>query len=68
MIKQYNVAFSCKNSKFPVSKFVDLTLMNSPQSLQKYVKSKLIEIDAENNIVFQKKNASVEPDSKLVPY
>lgn len=41
--------------------------MNGPQSLQKYVKSKMIEIDAENNIVFQKKNASVEPDSKLVP-
>jgi hypothetical protein len=42
--------------------------MDGPKSLQKYVKSKVIEIDQESNIVFQKKNASAGIEAKLVSF
>lgn len=54
MICRYNLAFSCKNSKFPVSKFIELTLVNNKQSLQKFVDSEIMKIDSDDNIVFEK--------------
>lgn len=65
MINQYNVAFSWKNSKFPVSKFVELASLNNKQSLQKYIDCQMIIIDEEDNIVFQKKNVKVESNQKM---
>ena len=48
MINEYNTSFSFKNSKFPISKFLDLTLVQGNNSLKKYIDSKLISIDHEN--------------------
>ncbi len=59
MINEYNTSFSFKNSKFPISKFLDLTLVQGNNSLKKYIDSKLISIDHENNILFSKQKANV---------
>ena len=66
MIAEYNVAYSWKNTKFPVDKFIELASMNSRHSLQKFVDNKMITIDADDNIIFQKKNSTNEPNKKLV--
>lgn len=65
MIAEYNVAYSWKNTKFPVDKFIELASMNSRHSLQKFVDNKMITIDADDNIIFQKKNSTNEPNKKL---
>lgn len=65
MINEYNVAFSWKNSKFPVQNFIDLTLMNDRQSLQKYIDSQMLNIDNEQNIVFNKVNSANEFNKKI---
>jgi hypothetical protein len=57
MIRVYNVAFSWKNTKFPVSQFLQLTLMNSRQSLVKYSDGGMVIIDADENIIFDRKNS-----------
>ena len=56
MISKYNLAFSWKNTKFPVEKFIDLTLMNNAQSLKKYTDNNILTIDQDQNIIFDRKN------------
>ena len=58
IIAEYNVAFSSKNAKYPIEKFIEITLINQSKSLKKYIDGKLITIDGENNILFSKPNSN----------
>lgn len=53
MLQIYNVAYSCKNAKYPIDNFVKITLLNDNLSLNRYSKLHVIETDTEN-ILFSK--------------
>ena len=66
MINKYNTAFSFKNSKYPASHFYELTLIEDIAHLRKYVDTKLISMDHEENILFSKQKANIS--SLKVPF
>jgi hypothetical protein len=55
MFKAYNVAFSFKNSTYPIDQLLKITLLNDTKSLKKYLDANVIFHDIEF-VYFSKSN------------
>jgi hypothetical protein len=59
MLRAMNAAYSAKNAKYPVEHLINVTLLNSRMSLEKYAAARLIELDSStdnSSILFSKAN------------